>query len=198
MEVAGQWVGGGEDVPSRPRLLYDPGLVRKSDHQSQRTCRSEHRARRNTVMVSQVALGAVVTWILARPARGSTESSAGAYPSEELQRTLVPTATPQLLPRVPAGKAIHGRKEGSQQGSQYSWAAQDGTRQRQDVCAGEMFPAPLSQIPPDPPALLRDEEAAGSNPATPTQVRGPFLIVRGGPFRARASLVRQDAASTTR
>src|SRR5260370_32907237 len=44
---------------------------------------------------------------------------------------------------------------------------------------------------------LRDEEAAGSNPATPTQVRGPFLVMRGGPPSVRASLVRQGAESTT-
>ena len=30
---------------------------------------------------------------------------------------------------------------------------------------------------------VRDEEAAGSNPATPTQVTGPFLIMRDGPFQ---------------
>jgi hypothetical protein len=52
LEVAGQWGGGGDDdVPSLPsahttRPLYDPGLVRKSDHHSQRTFRSEHRAQR--------------------------------------------------------------------------------------------------------------------------------------------------------
>ena len=46
--------------------------------------------------------------------------------------------------------------------------------------------------------LVRDEEAAGSNPATPTQVRGPFLIMRDGPLSLRASRMRHAAGSTTR
>src|SRR6185437_8511330 len=44
--------------------------------------------------------------------------------------------------------------------------------------------------------FVRDEEAAGSNPATPTQVRGSFLIMRDGPPSFRASEMRHDAAST--
>jgi hypothetical protein len=42
--------------------------------------------------------------------------------------------------------------------------------------------------------MLRDEEAAGSNPATPTQVRGSFLVMRGGPPCFRASLMRRGDA----
>jgi len=45
--------------------------------------------------------------------------------------------------------------------------------------------------------VVRDEEAAGSNPATPTQVRGPFPVMRSGPSAFRAPLVRQDASTTT-
>jgi hypothetical protein len=41
--------------------------------------------------------------------------------------------------------------------------------------------------------FVRDEEAAGSNPATPTQVTGPLPVVGSGPFCARAPLVRQRA-----
>src|SRR5262249_55602301 len=45
--------------------------------------------------------------------------------------------------------------------------------------------------------FVRDEEAAGSNPATPTQVAGPFSIMRGGPSSVHASPVRQGAATRT-
>jgi hypothetical protein len=38
--------------------------------------------------------------------------------------------------------------------------------------------------------FVRDEEAAGSNPATPTQVKGWFRSWNR-PFRIRASLMRQ-------
>jgi hypothetical protein len=42
--------------------------------------------------------------------------------------------------------------------------------------------------------FVRDEEAAGSNPATPTQVRGPFLVMRSGPRWRREPGVGQGAA----
>jgi hypothetical protein len=45
-----------------------------------------------------------------------------------------------------------------------------------------------------PGRSVRDKEAAGSNPATPTHVRGPFLTMRDGPLSVHASLVRQDGA----
>ena len=40
---------------------------------------------------------------------------------------------------------------------------------------------------------VRDEEAGSSNLPTPTQVRGPFPVMRGGPSVFRAPLVHQDA-----
>src|SRR6266568_1331288 len=62
-------------------------------------------------------------------------------------------------------------------GGQRTQALVGSARPRQSVCAGEEELPPLyfAQIRVYPLDLLRDEEAAGSNPATPTQVRGPFL-----------------------
>jgi hypothetical protein len=41
--------------------------------------------------------------------------------------------------------------------------------------------------------IVRGEEAAGSNPATPTQVRGSFLVVKGEPLFVRAWLPKAKA-----
>jgi hypothetical protein len=38
--------------------------------------------------------------------------------------------------------------------------------------------------------VIRDEEVVGSNPATPTQVKGPFPSSGEGPFLMRACYVR--------
>jgi hypothetical protein len=51
----------------------------------------------------------------------------------------------------------------------------------------------LAAVSPELRAQFGDEEAAGSNPATPTQVRGRFRIMGDGLPCARAPLVRQDA-----
>ena len=42
--------------------------------------------------------------------------------------------------------------------------------------------------------FVRDEEVVGSNPATPTQVRGPFLAMRDGPRGVGAARMSQGAA----
>jgi len=134
-------------------------------------------------------------WLRGRSAR-CTDSSRASRSRPEAPRSHPPALRrgqqARLSARVAAAEAYHGGSlissvvgnpllarggHGGQTGGQRVQAPADSARPTQSVCAGEEERPPvwLPQVRACSPGLLRDEEAVGSNPATPTakrQVRG--------------------------
>jgi hypothetical protein len=99
------------------------------------------------------------------------------------------------------GDPSRPRARGGQTGGQPAQAPADSARPTQSVCTGEGEGSRFgfAQTRAYPPRLLRDEEAAGSNPATPTekfQVDG-MIAKRGDHVIDRLLAIRwRDRTST--